>query len=203
MSSEVRTYQWHRRGLSILFHKFNVTSWSGITFFLLCVLRADRALTSGGRDGTLRLWKIPEESQLVFQGNQSSADCCAMVNDDTFVSGHDDGKVYLWKVMKKKPVASVTVSASGEWITALSAVRSSDFVAAGSSCGYIALLMVSEILLSRVTKASSNKIVLPESFCLFHSKQWLSNNIAYRIYMLILTGVNYLLIRLRIWRYIL
>ncbi|XP_022706052.1 U3 small nucleolar RNA-interacting protein 2-like isoform X1 [Varroa jacobsoni] len=102
----------------------------------------DRALTSGGRDGTLRLWKIPEESQLVFQGNQSSADCCAMVNDDTFVSGHDDGKVYLWKVMKKKPVASVTVSAPGEWITALSAVRSSDFVAAGSSCGYIALLMV-------------------------------------------------------------
>ncbi|OQR79857.1 U3 small nucleolar RNA-interacting protein 2-like [Tropilaelaps mercedesae] len=100
----------------------------------------DRALTSGGRDGTLRLWKIPEESHLVFQGNQSSIDCCAMLNDETFVSGHDDGCVYLWKVMKKKPVASVAVAPAGQWVTAVGAVRSSDLIAAGSSCGYIVLL---------------------------------------------------------------
>ena len=28
----------------------------------------ERAVTSGGRDGTVRVWKIVEESQLVFNG---------------------------------------------------------------------------------------------------------------------------------------
>ena len=32
----------------------------------------ERAVTSGGRDGTVRLWKIIEESQLVFNGKALS-----------------------------------------------------------------------------------------------------------------------------------
>ena len=30
----------------------------------------DRAVTSGGRDRSVRLWKIPEESQLVFRATR-------------------------------------------------------------------------------------------------------------------------------------
>lgn len=33
-------------------------------------LSRECCVTSGGRDGTVRLWKIPEESQLVFCGHQ-------------------------------------------------------------------------------------------------------------------------------------
>ena len=29
----------------------------------------ERALTAGGSDHTLRLWKIPEESHLIFRGH--------------------------------------------------------------------------------------------------------------------------------------
>ena len=32
-------------------------------------LSRDRAVTSGGRDRTLRVWKVVEESQLVFNGH--------------------------------------------------------------------------------------------------------------------------------------
>lgn len=33
-------------------------------------LSRECCVTAGGRDGTVRLWKIPEESQLVFSGHQ-------------------------------------------------------------------------------------------------------------------------------------
>ena len=33
-------------------------------------LAKDRCVTSGGRDRTVRLWKIPEESQLVFRAHK-------------------------------------------------------------------------------------------------------------------------------------
>lgn len=32
-------------------------------------LARDRAVTSGGRDNSIRVWKVPEESQLVFHGH--------------------------------------------------------------------------------------------------------------------------------------
>jgi ribosomal RNA-processing protein 9 len=46
----------------------------------------ERALTSGS-DKTVRLWKIPEESQLLFRGPKVSIDCCCMVNEDQFFTG--------------------------------------------------------------------------------------------------------------------
>ncbi|XP_009572207.1 PREDICTED: U3 small nucleolar RNA-interacting protein 2-like, partial [Fulmarus glacialis] len=41
--------------------------------------------------GTVRLWKIPEESQLVFYGHQGSIDCIQLINEEHMVSGADDG----------------------------------------------------------------------------------------------------------------
>lgn len=32
-------------------------------------LARDRAVTSGGSDNTIRIWKVPEESHLVLNGN--------------------------------------------------------------------------------------------------------------------------------------
>ncbi|GLJ04732.1 hypothetical protein SUGI_0002220 [Cryptomeria japonica] len=66
-------------------------------------LRKERVL-SVGRDHTLRLWKIPEETQLVFRGHAASLECCCFVNNEEFISGSDDGSIELWSMMRKKPV---------------------------------------------------------------------------------------------------
>ncbi|KOS12817.1 wd40 repeat-like protein [Malassezia pachydermatis] len=98
----------------------------------LSCLKAERAVTAGGRERTCRLWKIREESQLVFRGGtrskvhalleggdlvdtpmkknevqEGSVDCVAMIDDHHFVSGSDNGNLSLWSVAKKKPLFSV------------------------------------------------------------------------------------------------
>ena len=59
---------------------------TAIDFFI-----KERAITSGGRDSSVRIWKIVEESQLVFQGNNSSIDCVKLIDEQHFVSASDDG----------------------------------------------------------------------------------------------------------------
>ena len=80
-------------------------------------LRAERAISAGGRERTCRLWKIREESQLVFRGgakskvsslleggdlvdtrgknevHEGSIDCIAMIDDHHFLCGSDSGCV--------------------------------------------------------------------------------------------------------------
>lgn len=66
-------------------------------------LRKERVL-SVGRDHTLRLWKVPEETQLVFRGHAASLECCCFINNEDFLSGSDDGSIELWSMLRKKPV---------------------------------------------------------------------------------------------------
>ncbi|KAL3632365.1 hypothetical protein CASFOL_025349 [Castilleja foliolosa] len=66
-------------------------------------LRKERVLTVG-RDRTMHLWKVPEESQLVFRAPASSLECCCFINNDEFLSGSDDGSIEQWNVLRKKPV---------------------------------------------------------------------------------------------------
>ncbi|KAL6894600.1 hypothetical protein ACP4OV_008698 [Aristida adscensionis] len=66
-------------------------------------LNKDRLLTVA-RDRTMHLWKIPEESQLVFRAPATaSLECCSFIDDKEFLSGSDDGSIELWSVMRKKP----------------------------------------------------------------------------------------------------
>lgn len=74
------------------------------------------------------MWKIPEESQLIFRGainsidtslndeeaqseskkekasSGGSIDVVALIDEDTFVSGGDNGSISLWNAGKKKPL---------------------------------------------------------------------------------------------------
>lgn len=50
----------------------------------------ERAI-SCGRDTSVRIWKILEETQLLFKGHTSSIDCVNFITEDSFVSGSDDG----------------------------------------------------------------------------------------------------------------
>ena len=56
-------------------------------------LSRERCITSGGRDRSARLWKVAEESQLLYKGQAASMDTVRWVSDDAFVSGDDEGYV--------------------------------------------------------------------------------------------------------------
>lgn len=54
-------------------------------------LSRERALTSGGPDCTLRIWKITEESQLIYNGHHDSIEDVKFINDENFISSGTDG----------------------------------------------------------------------------------------------------------------
>ena len=68
----------------------------------------ERCVTAGGRDGSARVWKIVEESQLVYNGPQSSLDCVKLLNEEHWVTAGEDGHIAVWGIHKKKPLASVS-----------------------------------------------------------------------------------------------
>lgn len=68
-------------------------------------LRKERALTVG-RDRTMQLYKVPEESRMIYRSS-ASLECCCFASNDEFLSGSDDGSIELWSVMRKKPVSIV------------------------------------------------------------------------------------------------
>lgn len=88
-------------------------------------LAEECCISVGARDRTARLWKVVEETQLVFRsgsadgkskiGPKASAlalegtvDRVAMIDDDLFVTGScNNGSIALWSIQKKKPLFTV------------------------------------------------------------------------------------------------
>uniref|UniRef100_A0A3B4CH67 Ribosomal RNA processing 9, U3 small nucleolar RNA binding protein n=1 Tax=Pygocentrus nattereri TaxID=42514 RepID=A0A3B4CH67_PYGNA len=104
-------------------------------------LGRERCVTAGGRDRTVRVWKISEESQLVFHGHEGSIDCIQLINEEHMVSGGDDGSVCIWSVNKKRPVSRVKQAHGLQgragleqpfWVSSVAALHNSDTVASGS-----------------------------------------------------------------------
>ncbi len=64
----------------------------------LDALRHERALSAGGVDRSVRLWKIPEESQLLYQNapDSLSIDCARMLNEELYISGSQSGTLSMW-----------------------------------------------------------------------------------------------------------
>ena len=58
----------------------------------IAALHKERCM-SAGRDRTVRLWKVAEESQLVFRGHISSIDSVVMLTEELFASGGQDGAI--------------------------------------------------------------------------------------------------------------
>ena len=90
----------------------------------------ERAL-SGSRDGTVRLFKVPENTHLIFANGHtgSNVDCVSLINDELFVSGGDDGAICVWSINRKKPIGRIHqahgVDEHGipRWITSLTSVK--------------------------------------------------------------------------------
>ncbi|KAF6029183.1 hypothetical protein EB796_012529 [Bugula neritina] len=106
----------------------------------------ERAVSVGGRDNTVRVWKIVEESQFVYNSTGGSLDCVCLIDEEKFVTGSDSNELCVWKVLKKKPVSTVSNAheGSGEcWINCVRALRNTDLLASGSNSGNIKLWKVS------------------------------------------------------------
>ncbi|EPS68304.1 hypothetical protein M569_06466, partial [Genlisea aurea] len=129
-------------------------------------LRKERVLTVG-RDRTMHLWKVPEESQLIFRAPASSLECCCFINNDEFLSGSDDGSIEHWSVVRKKPIRIVRnahadfsqhkmgsnddhpvvngdIAAALFWINSVAVCRSSDLAASGAGNGSICIWAIEE-----------------------------------------------------------
>jgi ribosomal RNA-processing protein 9 len=106
-------------------------------------LYKERAISSGGADGTLRIWKIVEESQLVYNGHSGSIDCVKLVNEEVFLSCGDDGSLCVWNVAKKKPIAvhklahGTASTGVANWVCSIATLTNTDLVASGSNDGFI------------------------------------------------------------------
>ena len=119
-------------------------------------LNQERAL-SVGSDRTLRLWKVVDETQLIFRGHEASIDCVSMTNEEIFVSGSQDGAVAVWSVRKKKPIVSRprahgmggcdAANSLDNWISSVAAMRFTDVFASGSCDGVVRMWQARESLL--------------------------------------------------------
>lgn len=112
--------------------------------------RGERPL-SAGDDRTGRMWKLVEQTHLIFKGGHTAnIDCAALVNEDFFLTGAEDGAVGLFFSRKKKP-ALLMAEAHGladawphtpHWVSSVAAVRGTDLAATGSSDGHVRLWQV-------------------------------------------------------------
>jgi len=97
-----------------------------------------RAVSSGS-DKTCRLWKIPEQTQLLYKGSRDVLDCVRFVDDDRWVTACQDGSVGLWSIKKRKPLFRRDRAHQGKWVTSVGARIFTDLVASGSSDGFVRL----------------------------------------------------------------
>ena len=105
---------------------------------------------SASNDRSIRLWKVAEETHLVFRGHKGSIDCVQYLTDTTFVSGGQDGSLNLWKDAQKSPVKSIAAAhgyqmqggkatCNPNWISSLTCIKMSNVVATGSCDGFVRL----------------------------------------------------------------
>jgi ribosomal RNA-processing protein 9 len=88
-------------------HQDHVTGVAAMTI--------DECVSVGARDRTARLWKVVDETQLVFRGgasksapyHESNIDCIAPLPPNHFVTGSDSGSISLWSIHKKKPLYTI------------------------------------------------------------------------------------------------
>eukprot|EP01135_Chromosphaera_perkinsii_P009419 Nk52_evm1s1739 gene=Nk52_evmTU1s1739 len=129
-------------------------------------LARERAVSCGARDRSIRLWKVIEESQLVFElggGSNTSkkiggfvdvdtvkpedvrplgcVECVKFINETNFISGCDDGSLSLWSLVKKKPLFRKPRAHIGKfaesWISSLATCPYTDVVASAAADGMV------------------------------------------------------------------
>jgi len=60
---------------------------------------------TAGHDHTCRVWKVPEESQLIFRARAPALDAVRYVTGTEWLSGGADGALALWRRASRSPAA--------------------------------------------------------------------------------------------------
>uniref|UniRef100_A0AAF5CRW6 Anaphase-promoting complex subunit 4 WD40 domain-containing protein n=1 Tax=Strongyloides stercoralis TaxID=6248 RepID=A0AAF5CRW6_STRER len=117
------------------------------------ILHKPRLLSCGTQDQSVRIFKIGEESQLVYTPHveATSIDTVCYLDSTTFASGAIDGSISIWSSMKKKPICIQKFAHKNgknnedcqTWITSLAAIPYSDLIVSGGNNGVINFWKVS------------------------------------------------------------
>ena len=59
---------------------------------------------TAGHDHTCRVWKVPEESQLIFRAHAPALDAVRYVTGTEWLSGGADGSLALWRHAALRPL---------------------------------------------------------------------------------------------------
>ena len=59
---------------------------------------------TAGHDHTCRVWKVPEESQLIFRAHAPALDAVRYVTGTEWLSGGADGSLALWRRAALRPL---------------------------------------------------------------------------------------------------
>jgi len=80
-----------------------IDTFYGHTDEVTCLVsgKKEKALT-GGNDFTCRVWKVVDQTQLLYKAHEGYVDSVAYLNDELFVSGSQDGSIAVWNSGKKK-----------------------------------------------------------------------------------------------------
>jgi ribosomal RNA-processing protein 9 len=102
-------------------------------------------------DGSCRLWKVGERSQLVYKTQGTSIESCRFISNSQWVTGNQEGCICLWSTTKKKPISfyklkndhseqkgtgSIQENSTG-WVSSLATGNDTDLIAIGSGDGII------------------------------------------------------------------
>ena len=113
----IKTYSFDPSGSSLAYvetlfgHQDHITD--------VAAMSIDQAVSVGSRDRTARVWKVVDETQLVFRADSNmrheeysagSVDCVAALPPTHFITGSDSGTISLWTVHKKKPLFTVPIA---------------------------------------------------------------------------------------------
>ena len=94
-------------------------------------------------DRTVRVWKVSDESHLVFRGHKCCVDNVQYLTADYYASSGQDGSLRMWTSTQKKPVASVEgahgfdAPATPRWVASMASLKISDLLVTGSHDGYV------------------------------------------------------------------
>jgi len=98
---------------------------------------------SGAMDKTVRLWKVHQDTHLIFNRHTYSVDAVAALDFQRCLSGSQDGSLLLWSHLSKKPVAKAQLD-KGQWVTALGCIRASNVAFCGSAIGELSTWRVEQ-----------------------------------------------------------
>lgn len=97
---------------------------------------------SASGDRTVRIWKMAEDSHLVYRGPKCSIDAVKYVSEEDYLSGGQDGNLHLWKAAIKKPKCVITAAhgydlVNPRWVTSIGALKMTDLSFSGSYDGFL------------------------------------------------------------------